>query len=97
MLFRDGIWPQVYQAVEEFKLLAEREGHSLATLALRWLLRRPGVTSVLVSAKNAEQALANIRALEGDIPDQVFDELTALSDRVIQYIPDEGNPFGYHP
>ncbi|MFN8563829.1 MAG: aldo/keto reductase [Anaerolineae bacterium] len=72
-------------------------GRPLPHLALRWPLRQPGVTSVLVSAKTFDQVRANAQALEGDIPGVVFDELTALSDQVIAHIPDEGNPFGYHP
>jgi myo-inositol catabolism protein IolS len=96
-LFRDSVWPNVYEATKQFKTIARRAGRSLAHLAIRWLLQRPGVTSVLVSAKNAEQALSNIQALDGDIPNDVFDELTAISDRAMQHIPDEGNPFGYHP
>lgn len=96
-LFRDGIWQHIYDAVEAFKRTAERAGRPLPHLALRWLLRQPGVTSVLVSAKTPDQVRANAQALEGDIPDAIFDELTALSDQVIAHIPDEGNPFGYHP
>jgi aryl-alcohol dehydrogenase-like predicted oxidoreductase len=94
-LFREDVWPQVYEVVEEFKAVAKRAGRSLAHLALRWLLQRKGVTSVLVSAKNQQQALANIQAMEGEIPVSIFDELTAISNRVV--VPDEGNPFGYHP
>ncbi|MBZ0295519.1 MAG: aldo/keto reductase [Anaerolineae bacterium] len=97
LLFRDEVWPHVYEAVEAFKSVAARTQHSLAHLALRWLLHRPGVTSVLVSAKNEKQALANAQVLQIDIADQVLDELTAVSDQVRQHIPDEGNPFGYHP
>lgn len=97
LLFRKDVWPKVYEAIEEFKRLAARAGRLPSHLALRWLLRQPGVTSVLASAKNAGQALENAQALAGEIPDSVLDEITALSDRVIQHIPDEGNPFGYHP
>jgi myo-inositol catabolism protein IolS len=97
LLFREGVWSHVYEAVEEFKAIAKREGRSLAHLALRWLLQQEGVTSVLVSAKNQQQALTNIQAMEGEISASVFDELTAISSRVMELIPDEGNPFGYHP
>ena len=96
-LFRDGVWPQVFEAVEGFKMVAARADRSLAHLALRWLLRQPAVASVLVSAKHRQQVLENRRALEGVIPDDALDELTALSDRAMHAIPDEGNPFGYHP
>ncbi len=96
-LFRDDVWPQVYEAVEQFKQVAQRADHSLVHLALRWLLHQPAVTAVLVSAKNPQQAQANADALSGEIPSWVFDELDQLSASAAQTIPDEGNPFGYHP
>jgi len=96
-LFKPDVWPQVYEAVEGFKRVADQGSYSLAHLSLRWLLRQPAVTSVLVSAKNRQQLLSNVEALAVDIPDHVLDELSVLSDRVMPHIPDEGNPFGYHP
>jgi aryl-alcohol dehydrogenase-like predicted oxidoreductase len=96
-LFKSDVWPQVYAGVEKFKRVAEHGSYSLAHLALRWLLHQPAVKSVLVSAKTQEQVIANAQALTVEIPDAVFDELTVLSDSVVQSIPDEGNPFGYHP
>ena len=96
-LFKDEVWPQVHDAVETFKQVAAREHLALSNLALRWLLHQPAITSVLVSAKNKQQVLENTKALNLEIADSVLDELTGLSDRVIQSIPDEGNPFGYRP
>ncbi|MDX2005439.1 MAG: aldo/keto reductase [Meiothermus sp.] len=96
-LFREGVWPRVHAAVEGLKQVAARADLPLAHLAVRWLLSRPGVTSVLISAKNREQVLSNRAALEARIPAAALEELTALSDQVIAAIPDEGNPFGYHP
>jgi len=96
-LFKNDVWPHVYEAVDTFKQVAEREHYSLSHLALRWLLRQPAITSVLVSAKNRQQLLANVQALSVEIPDDVLDELTTLSDHLIPLLPDEGNLFGYHP
>jgi len=96
-LFRDTVWPHIYEAMEAFKALAAQTGHPLTHLAIQWLLHQRGITSVLVGAKNKAQALANIQALQADIPAEVLDKLTTLSDKVMPFIPDEGNPFGYHP
>jgi myo-inositol catabolism protein IolS len=96
-LFRGDVWPHVYDAVEAMKEVAARANLSLSHLALRWLLRQRGVNTVLVSAKNRQQVLANAQALEVEVPDDVVDELTRLSDRAMQSVPNEGNPFGYHP
>lgn len=95
--FRADVWPHVYEATQAMKAVAEREGRPLAHLAIRWLLTRPGVTLSLVSARNAEQADANANSLIGDIAASVFDELTAISDAAMIHMPDEGNPYGYHP
>ena len=96
-LFRDSVWSHVFEAVEAMKEVAARAGFLLQHLALRWLLRQRGVKTVLVSAKNRQHVLANAQALELEVPDTVLDELTRLSDRAIQSVPNEGNPFGYHP
>ena len=97
LLFRDDVWSEVYEVVEALKSAAEHSGRSLLHLAIRWLLHQPAVTSVLVSARNADQATFNAQSLDGSIPDSVFDELTAISDRAVHVIPDEGNPYDYHP
>ena len=96
-LFRPDVWPQVHAAVQAFSAVAGRASLPLATLALRWLLHQPGVSSVLVSASSPAQVEANVRALAAPLPLGVLDELTAISTRVQALIPDEGNPFGYHP
>lgn len=93
VLFRDGVWDHVYEAVEQMKQVADRAGRSLVHLAARWLLHNRGVTTVLVGARNARQADSNAQALDGDIDDAVFDQLTAISDRLLPHIPDTGNPY----
>jgi len=95
--FRAEVWPHVYEATQAMKAVAERAGRPLAHLAIRWLLSRPGVSLALVSARNAAQADSNADALLGKVPASVLDELTAISDAVMPYIPNEGNPYSYHP
>jgi aryl-alcohol dehydrogenase-like predicted oxidoreductase len=97
LLFREDVWGAVYEIVESMKAVAEQSGRSLLHLALRWLLRQQGVTSVLVSARNPQQAAYNAAALEGEIDESVFAALTEISQQTLHAIPDEGNPYGYHP
>jgi aryl-alcohol dehydrogenase-like predicted oxidoreductase len=97
VLFKPGVWDKVYEGVEELKAVAERAGRSLIHLAIRWVLHQRGVTSVLVGARDSRQAASNAQALEGAIPDSVFDEMNAISDRLMQHIPDQGNPYAYYP
>jgi myo-inositol catabolism protein IolS len=97
VLLKPPVWPLVYQGIETLKAIAVRAGRPLAHLAIRWLLHQSGVTSVLVGARNAQQSAANAQAMDGDIPDEVFDEMTVISDELMRQIPDTGNPYAHHP
>ncbi len=97
VLFRPEVWPKVYEGVEAMKAVASRAGCPLVHLAIRWGLHQAGITSVLVGARSAQQAASNADALDGEIADDVFDELTAISDRLKQQIPNTGNPYAHHP
>ncbi len=96
-LFKPDAWSQVFEGVEEFKQLAQRENLMLSHLALRWLLHQASISSVLVGSKNKQQVLENQKALALEIPDRVFTELSALSDKLIKTIPDDRDLFGYQP
>lgn len=97
MLFDSDVWPTVYEGVEDFKKVAQAAKRSLIHLAIRWVLHQKNITSVLVGARNGQQAISNVEALKGDISDDIFNALTAISNRLMQQIPDEGNPYGHHP
>lgn len=95
--FRADIWPHVHDGVEKLKAVAADLDRPLMHLAIRWNLTRPGVTSVVVGARNRAQAEANVQALAGAIPPQVFDRMTAISDEIVRHVPNEGNLFNHHP
>lgn len=64
--------------------LVERcgKGGALSDWAVRWLLRRPGVTCVLIGASNAEQVTANTAAI-ADVPDvDLTEDLSSLTDEL---------------
>jgi len=96
-LFDDDVWPHVYRGVEEMKTLAADAGRSLTHLAIRWVAEQPGITSILVGARNADQVAENAAAMEGEIDPSVFERLTELSDSIAESIPDTGNIFKYYP
>jgi aryl-alcohol dehydrogenase-like predicted oxidoreductase len=83
--------------VERLKAIAQEARRELVHLAIRWVMSRPGVTTVLVGGRRADQVQCNAAAVEGEIPDRVFEGMTAISDEVIKHIPDQGNIFRYYP
>lgn len=92
--FKPENWPHVYAAVEEMASIAAEVYRPLAHLAIRWNFSRPGITGVVVGARNAEQAASTIPALAGEIEGGVFDRLTAISDRVVARMTEANNLFG---
>jgi aryl-alcohol dehydrogenase-like predicted oxidoreductase len=55
-------------------------GQPLATVALAWAMARPGVTSVIVGARNPRQLLRNVAAVELDLDTQTMDRLDAITE-----------------
>lgn len=95
--FRSDIWPHVYEGVEKLKAIAAEQHRPLMHLAIRWILTRPGITSVVYGARNRAQSEANAQALTGTIADEVFARMTAISDEIVAHVPDAGNLFDHHP
>ena len=54
--------PRVLAALEEARPIAEAHGVSLGNLAVAWTLAQPGVTGAIVGARDAAQAVENVRA-----------------------------------
>lgn len=56
--------PELLAQLRAWNEEAKAEGLALAQYALRWILRRPEVTSVIVGASSVEQLKKNLAALE---------------------------------
>lgn len=98
-LFKKELWPKVYATVEKLKRVAVDERVTLSNCAIRWLLAREGVVSVLAGASNPEQVASNVRALDyGAISSRLLDRMTEISNEFAPAIPGSaGNIFGWYP
>lgn len=66
--------------VRTLNKLAQEAGLTLTQLALRWLLRKPEVTSVLIGARNVEQMEECARAAgQAPLPSDVLEAVDKLS------------------
>jgi myo-inositol catabolism protein IolS len=97
LYYRGDVWPGLRPQIEQMQALACRMSTPLSTLALQWVLSRPGVHGSLVGARSEAQIRLNVEAAGGTLTNKVADELVALSDGAMRQIPDEGNIFLYHP
>ena len=52
---------EMLEKIEKLNQIAARRGQSLAQMALAWVYRREGITSVLIGASKPEQIIENLR------------------------------------
>ncbi len=81
-MYRDRYWnKENFEAVEKFAQIAAQTGISLPELAIRWLLSKPVVTSVLIGGSKVEQIESTIAAADaGALPEDVVARCDAAGD-----------------
>jgi aryl-alcohol dehydrogenase-like predicted oxidoreductase len=79
-----GCEAELFAALAEVRRICEAVGRPMSEVALAWLLAQPGVTSVIAGARNAEQARANARAGDLELPPTVVAQLSAATEVVKQ-------------
>ena len=68
-----------FDVVDRLLTLAVAHDTTPTTIAIKWLLTRPGVTSVIIGVRHPEQLDANLAAPALELPPGALDELTALT------------------
>lgn len=66
------------EKVQKLKPIAEREGLTMAQLALAWILRQPGVSSVIIGASRPEQVADNTGASGRQLSPETLAEIDGL-------------------
>lgn len=69
----------MHDAAKGVKEIADREGIHPATLAVAWVARNKAVSSPIISAKNVEQLGPSLAAIDYELSDELYAELTTLS------------------
>jgi L-glyceraldehyde 3-phosphate reductase len=68
-LREEMLTPELLRQLRQWNEEAQQKGESLAEMALAWILKQQGVTSVLVGASSTEQLARNLRCIEAQAPD----------------------------
>jgi aryl-alcohol dehydrogenase-like predicted oxidoreductase len=76
---------QLYDIVDVLVGIAEARGVPAPQVALAWLLGRPGVTSLIIGARNDEQLAANLGAAELELTAEETAALERVSRRPLPY------------
>lgn len=75
--------PEVLDAVQALRPIADDAGCTLAQLALAWCLREPWVSSVIVGATKPSHVDDNVAAADLDLDDDVLDRVDEILETVI--------------
>jgi aryl-alcohol dehydrogenase-like predicted oxidoreductase len=75
---RQGLTEERLAKVERLRQWAEERGHSVAELAIAWLLAHPEVSTVIVGARSPEQAEDNVKGQSWKLSEHERDEVAGL-------------------
>lgn len=78
MFMKDMLNDEILTKVQRLKTFAEGHGMNLTEFSLAWILRQPGVSSVIVGATSVQQLEANAAASGKTIPAEVWTEAEAI-------------------
>jgi len=85
-LFKGETYEKALQAVAALKPIAKKYRVTTGQLALQWLLEQPGVTSVVVGARNAEQVQGNIAGAAFELAEEDATAMDVISRGVTETI-----------
>jgi 1-deoxyxylulose-5-phosphate synthase len=79
-MYQERYWhEQEFSTVEELRKIAAREGISLVTLSVAWVLAHPAVTAPIIGASRPEQLDESLAAAEYALPSAIKAELDELT------------------
>jgi aryl-alcohol dehydrogenase-like predicted oxidoreductase len=89
----DGAEELTFETIEAIRDLARASGHSMAELALAWLLERPGVASALVGARCAAEATSDARAADVRLDEGTLTALDEATDALARHFGPDPDPW----
>ncbi|MFD6891451.1 aldo/keto reductase [Streptomyces sp. NPDC059957] len=75
----------LYRVIDALDEVAAETGRAVPQIALRWLLQRPTVSSVIIGARNEEQLRQNLGAVGWTLTPEQMAKLDAASSRTAPY------------
>jgi aryl-alcohol dehydrogenase-like predicted oxidoreductase len=70
----------LYDVVDALDEVAKETGHSVPQIALNWLAQRPTVSSIIIGARNEEQLVQNLKAVDFKLSEEQVAKLDKASE-----------------
>ncbi len=97
LLFADETFDKCTRVLIALDRLANKYGKTLAQVSLNWMLQQPGITSVIIGAKNPEQVRENLGCLGWDLEPGDVTEISDLGLQVSETLDYSANMWGVMP
>ena len=88
-----GCEQETFAALAGIRRVADELGQPMGRVALAWLLAQPGVTSAVVGARNAAQAVENTAAAELSLDAGMIARLSAITEPLKQKLGNNADPW----
>lgn len=75
----------LYRVIDSLEEVTAETGKSIPQIALRWLMQRPTVASVIIGARNEEQLKENLSADGWSLTAKQIEKLDRASDQTLAY------------
>jgi myo-inositol catabolism protein IolS len=75
-----GVEKETFETIEKIRKICLEMGLSMPQVAITWLLRRPGVASVIVGARSPHEVRVDAEAASLDVPSEILDQLTGVTE-----------------
>lgn len=82
--FHEPIWSGAQRLVSDLETIARNYSRPVAEVVINWLYWQPGITAVLVGAKNADQARMNAGSMLWELSSDDLDEIDDLSTNALR-------------
>ncbi|HYW44299.1 MAG TPA: aldo/keto reductase [Bryobacteraceae bacterium] len=76
---------RLYKIVDALAEIAGRRGVSISQVALNWVIRKPGVDTVIIGARNEQQLRDNLAAADWTLTGAEVERLDEVSDLPLPY------------
>ena len=97
ILFEEPLFSEARKAASVVDRVADELGCFSSQVALAWLLRTPGVTAPIVGVSRWQQWEANLGALDVDLTDEQYGDISAAGMAVWEMLPEDPVMWGYRP
>jgi aryl-alcohol dehydrogenase-like predicted oxidoreductase len=89
----EGAETETFNALKNIRQVCKESGHSMAEIAIRWILENRAITCTLAGSRNVRELEENVKAVNCSLSEEIKAELDMITLQVMEKL---GNHFDYY-